>query len=356
MENKKQNFNLPAVVTVVSILILSSGCSTTRMGEDGEILSREEREAIRVGETMVQTSYDYSRPGSIAPDSKPVWVLPAINSGWKPAKVDQKTGDWVGGHYAATVVEDGKWATLEEAELSGKPYILPGQTRPIIPVPLKNQSASSTGELNATTLEQKLARLDKLERSQRSSSPSDVSLNNQAAIPGLPPVKTVPPLRPPSQSEGAPSRLDATPKINIPGLTSSAPSPTPTPDKEEGGERMPSILAEPPKLPPPLPPPPKINAGEMLPSTASSPLPVESGDKGPILLSSPTPVPKYDSKTGEIILSYAPPGSTAKVNTPKGEVIVSYGNGGNTTVTLGKKKKTVTLTNPKEKIKIKIPN
>jgi len=324
------------------------------MTEDGEVLSREEREAIRVGENMVQTSYDYSRPGSIAPDSKPVWILPVINSGWRPAKVDRKTGDWVGGHYAATVVEEGKWATLEEAELSGKPYILPGQTRPVIPVPLKNQSPSSTGELNATTLEQKLARLDKLEREGKASSPSDVSLNNQAAIPGLPPVKTLPSPRSPRDQGAQPPKKDPAPRISIPGLTG-APTPASS-GQEEKTERLPSILAEPPKLPPPPPPPPVIDSGTVLPKTASSPSPVDSGSKDPLLLSSPTPVPKYDAKTGEIILSYAPPGSTAKVNTPKGEVIVSYGEEGKTTVTLGKKKKTVTLNNPKEKIKIKIPN
>lgn len=352
MENKTHQVTRLMAMSALFLQTFLTGCATTRVGEDGEILSREEREAIRVGENMVQTSYDYSRPGSIAPDSKPVWILPVINSGWKPAKVDQKTGDWVGGHYAATVVEEGKWATLEEAELSGKPYILPGQTRPVIPVPLRSQSASSTGELNATTLEQKLARLDKLERERKGSTPSDVSLNNQAAIPGLPPVKTTPPMRPKEEQSPTPARSNDKPKINIPGLT----SPSSANGEGEQTERLPSILAEPPKLPPPLPPPPKIDEGQMLPSTASSPSPTDSAKKDPMLLSSPTPVPKYDAKTGEILLSYAPPGSTAKVTTPKGEVEVTYGEGGLTTVSLGKKKKTVTLSNPKDKIKIKIPN
>lgn len=355
MENKKQNLKLAQWAVLTAGFLFTSGCSTTRVGDDGEILSREEREAIRVGENMVQTSYDYSRPGSIAPDSKPVWILPVINSGWKPARVDQKTEDWVGGHYVATVVENGKWATLEEAELSGKPYILPGQTRPIIPVPLRNQSASSTGELNATSLEQKLARLDKLEREKRTSSPSDVSIGNQAAIPGLPPVKTMPVPKTPLDSGLSTPKLEDKPKINIPGLTS-APTSITSQEKEEAGERLPSILADPPKLPPPLPPPPAIERNEILPNSASSPSPMDSENKIPVVLSSPTPVPKYDAKTGEIILSYAPPGSTAKVNTPKGEVVVSYGEAGKTTVALGKKKKTVTLSNPKEKIKIKIPN
>jgi hypothetical protein len=74
------------------------------------------------------------------------------------------------------------------------------------------------------------------------------------------------------------------------------------------------------------------------------------------MLNSPTPPPQFDAKTGEIVLSYAPPGSTAKVNTPKGEVTVNYGVEGKTTISLGKKSKTVTLKNPNEKIKIKIPN
>jgi hypothetical protein len=352
MENKKRNLKWGKRLAVLSAIGLSA-CATTQTGEDGEILTREEREAIRVGESMVQTSYDYSRPGSIAPDSKPVWVLPVINSGWKPARVDRKTGEWIGGHYSATVVEEGKWATLEEAELSGKPYILPGQTRPVIPTPLKDQSASSTGELNATTLEQKMARLEKLERDSRlgSSTPSSTSLANQAAIPTLPPVKTVPPTSVrDTGSQG--TRKPATSPMKIPGLTTD----TPPSRAVEGPEKSPSVLLDPPKMPPPPPPLPEVPNSDILSQTKSSPSPASSASKSPVMLNSPTPPPQFDSKTGEIILSYAPPGSTAKVNTPKGEVSVTYGDGGKTTISLGKKSKTVTLKNPNEKIKIKIPN
>ena len=252
MDNRKALSIKRFLALLACSSLLLPSCATPRLGEDGEILTREEREAIRVGENMVQTSYDYSRPGSIAPDSKPVWILPAINSGWKPARVDRKTGEWIGGHYSATVVEEGKWATLEEAELSGKPYILPGQTRPVIPTPLKDQSASSSGELNATTLEQKMARLEKLERDTRlgsPSSPSGTSLGNQAAIPTLPPIKTTTPPSPRGEQSSTPRKLPSS-QMKIPGLTATAPA-----DSEpEGGEKKPSVLLDPPKLPPPPPP------------------------------------------------------------------------------------------------------
>lgn len=351
MDNKTKSPNGSLAVAICCALALA-GCAT-RYGEDGELLTREQREAVKVGDNMVQTSYDYSRPNSIAPDSKPVWILPVINSGWQPAKVDRKTGDWVGGHYSATVVEDGKWATLEEAELSGKPYILPGQTRPIIPVPLKDQSTASTGELNATTLEQKLARLENLEREsasrKTSSSPSAVSLGNQAAIPTLPPAITAPDR--PAVTPDSGTRPDPKPKMSIPGITDS-------PSQSSGTKSpSPTLLAEPPSLPPSPPPLPPIQGGEVLKKSDSSPTPASpSTTKEPLILSSPTPTPKYDAQTGEIILGYAPAGATARVNTPKGVVTVSYEEGGRATVKMGAKSKTVTLKGPAEKIKIKIPN
>lgn len=123
--------------------------------------------ATRVDPTVVSTSYDYTKPADISNQSKPVWVLPIINKGWIPARVDPKTGDWISGHYQATIVQDGYWATQEEAELSGRPYIIAGESSPIIPTPV-TQGATATGggggELDIAVMQK---RIDKIDRAQQ---------------------------------------------------------------------------------------------------------------------------------------------------------------------------------------------
>lgn len=335
-------------LTSVAMAMAISSCAS-REGVEGEI----HRDPIQVGETMVQTSYDYSRPEGIAPDSKPVWILPVINSGWKPAKVDSRTGDWVGGHYSATVVEDGRWATLEEAELSGKPYILPGETRPVIPTPLRSQGAGKAGEINATTLEQKLAKLDRLEREVAGGGRRDVdaaskrSLINQSAVP------TAPQDREPSsdgQDRGVPGsdgEDDNLPPMAIPGITGS----------QTGSDSGPALLGDAPNLPP-LPPPLPKGGGAAVVSTppgGSSPALTPAGrEGGPTALLKPTPSPRYSPETGEILIGVGEPGSTVTVDTPKGPATISYGQGGDVAVTIRGKTRSIKLQPPQNQVKIKL--
>jgi hypothetical protein len=322
----------------------------SREGVEGEI----PRDPVQVGETMVQTSYDYSRPEGIAPDSKPVWILPVINSGWKPAKVDSRTGDWVGGHYSATVVEDGKWATLEEAELSGKPYILPGETRPIIPTPLRSQGAGKTGEINATTLEQKLAKLDKLERESAGEARRDGdaasrrSLINQSAVPSSPLSGDR------EEDRSAEDRRqigggggDDLPPMAIPGITG---------DLGGGDRTKPTVLGDAPNLPP-LPDPLPQGGGAIpippLPKGASTGVGGVSGGE-PASLLSPSPSPRYSPETGEILIGVGKPGSTVTVDTPKGPATISYGQGGEVSVTIKGKTRSIKLQPPQNQVKIKL--
>jgi len=336
----------PIFILAVAALAVSSCASRDKI--EGEI----PRDPIQVGETMVQTSYDYSRPEGIAPDSKPVWILPVINSGWKPAKVDSRTGDWVGGHYSATVVEDGKWATLEEAELSGKPYILPGETRPIIPTPLRTQAPGTSGEINATSLEQKLARLDKLERESSGrggrdvNSPSKRSLINQSAVPTMPegdnkktPGEDGGFTPPPDNSEG-----DNLPPMAIPGITGGL----------EGGKTEPTILTSAPNLPPLPAPPPEATSTTILPGAGGSSPSSTSNSSQPANLTKPTPSPRYNEATGEIVIGAGAPGSTMSVDTPKGPATISYGEGGSVSVTIGGKTRTIKLVPPQNQVKIKL--
>lgn len=327
-------------------------CAGMRGGEPGI-----PKDPVQVGETMVQTSYDYSRPEGVAPDSKPVWILPVINSGWKPAKVDSKTGDWVGGHYSATVVEDGKWATLEEAELSGKPYILPGETRPIIPTPLRSQGEGKPGEINATTLEQKLARLDRLERESAGrggrevDSASKRSLINQSAIPagtdrGDGGAKT-----PGSGSSFPPApETDDSAPMTIPGITGNL-------DGAQGESKSaPLVLGDVPNLPPLKPPPQGLEENaKPIGTLPAGPSPsVQSGKGNPDNLMKPTPSPKYNPDTGEILIGVGQSGSTVTIDTPKGPATIAYGKDGEVSVTIKGKTRSIRLTPPQNQVKIKL--
>lgn len=117
----------------------------------------------KIDPTIVSTSYDYTKPADIAAQSRPVWVLPIINKGWIPARVDPKTGDWISGHYQATIIQEGYWATQEEAELAGRPYILAGDSSPIIPTPVPDgprQGGGGGAELNVTALQKRITELE----------------------------------------------------------------------------------------------------------------------------------------------------------------------------------------------------
>ncbi len=151
----------------LSLLVFVVGCSGGRK--------------VQVDPTVVATSYDYTKPADISAQSKPVWVLPIINKGWIPARVDPDTGDWVSGHYQATIIQDGYWATQEEAELSGRPYILAGDSVPVVPPPVPGGPRQGGGgdELNIATMQQKI---DKLEKKQDSMNNAEADQDKLAAI------------------------------------------------------------------------------------------------------------------------------------------------------------------------------
>lgn len=73
--------------------------------------------------------------GSTVPSgNEPVWIKPVLGKTWVgPQTADD--GSFVGGHYIATVVEPGRWATQEEAELSGRSFLRTEYSQPILPEP-----------------------------------------------------------------------------------------------------------------------------------------------------------------------------------------------------------------------------
>ncbi|MDD4933637.1 MAG: hypothetical protein PHO89_09265 [Methylacidiphilaceae bacterium] len=142
-------------------LLLASGagiCSLALIG----CSSHERTAAVPVDPALIQNSYDYTKPRDVHDKTKPVYMLPVINTGWAKAEVDSKTGQWVGGHYVGTVVDQGHWATLEEAELSGRPYMRADNGQMIVPNPENaNPGTGDNGmEIDLTTMRNRLEKLE----------------------------------------------------------------------------------------------------------------------------------------------------------------------------------------------------
>ncbi|CAI9085749.1 hypothetical protein A7K73_07920 [Candidatus Methylacidiphilum fumarolicum] len=122
----------------------------------------QKKTAMPIDPALIQNSYDYTKPYDVYDRSKPAYVLPVINTGWAKAKVDPKTGQWIGGHYVGTVIDPGHWATLEEAELSGKPYIRADNGQMIVPNPNEDNPPSKDKGVEIDLVSMK-NRLEKME-------------------------------------------------------------------------------------------------------------------------------------------------------------------------------------------------
>lgn len=116
--------------------------------------------------------------------SGPVYILPQLQKAW--VSPDASSDTWTGGYETATVVSEGRFASLEEAELLGLPYIIPSDGHSVLPPP---NPPTSADQLNATTLAQDLAALGR---------ENATSLRNQGST-------DQPELTPPSTPVPAPS-------------------------------------------------------------------------------------------------------------------------------------------------------
>jgi hypothetical protein len=117
---------------------------------------------------VVQKNYNYTSPVDIDRQSKPVWILPMMTQGWVPARIDSQTGDWVGGHYQATIIQEGHWATLEEAEQSGRPYVRSGEGQPVIPPQSSPGSSQGGAELEMAHMESRIRQVEEAQATQAS--------------------------------------------------------------------------------------------------------------------------------------------------------------------------------------------
>lgn len=201
--------------------------------------SHERMAAVPVDPALIQNSYDYTKPRDVHDKTKPVYMLPVINTGWAKAEVDSKTGQWVGGHYVGTVVDQGHWATLEEAELSGRPYMRADNGQMIVPNPGDaNPGTGDNGmEIDLTTMRH---RLDKLETAMADSVPSDpareaVASNALQRKKGGLPTKSFPTIRVGEPDVEAAGKPLSGPKHSRPSLiTVGDEEPTKTASLSEG--------------------------------------------------------------------------------------------------------------------------
>jgi hypothetical protein len=139
---------------ILALALMTCGCANSRSDKMG---------ALPVDPALIQNSYDYTKPYDVQDKGKPVYILPVINHGWVKAQVDPKTGQWVGGHYVGTIVDQGHWATLEEAELSGRPYMKAENGQVIVPDPVQRNPGNSESpvEIDLVSLRERIQKLEK---------------------------------------------------------------------------------------------------------------------------------------------------------------------------------------------------
>jgi hypothetical protein len=74
-----------------------------------------------------------SNPPPREAGDRPVWVLPVFSTGYVAGAANQTSDVYVGPHSVTSMVEPGHWASQEEAELQGKPYVSPSSNRIVYP-------------------------------------------------------------------------------------------------------------------------------------------------------------------------------------------------------------------------------
>ncbi|CAB4243566.1 conserved protein of unknown function [Methylacidimicrobium sp. AP8] len=216
------------------------GCST-----------HERTAAVPVDPALIQNSYDYTKPRDVHDKTKPVYMLPVINTGWAKAEVDPKTGQWIGGHYVGTVIDQGHWATLEEAELSGRPYMRADNGQMVVPNPPEaNPGTGDNGmEIDLTTMRNRLAKLESMVADAVPGGPVREAINTNAAQQkkrdGQ--AKTLPSIRvgePEGESAGSPFSGSRPHKTSAIVVGDEEPEAT-TPPPERRGNRSGAVLEVP---------------------------------------------------------------------------------------------------------------
>ena len=115
---------------------------------------------IQIDPATVQMSGTYVKPADAARQTRPVLILPKTVDGYVGESVDEN-GTYYGGQYISTQVEPIRWATLEEAEASGRPYIIYGDRSPVVAMPgAEGLTGGGPAEVNLASMSEKIDSLE----------------------------------------------------------------------------------------------------------------------------------------------------------------------------------------------------
>lgn len=141
----------------------------------------------------------------------PVLLKPVTAVSW--VKPTQEGKSWKGGYLTVDILEDWRWATREEAESLGRPYIVPGESDEIVPAGVGG-SEIRIGEL--------MTRLNRLENNQPRT--VDRMEAEQALVSGMGQV-------PPQVMTDGPTLRGTPNQFEVPEIANT-PAPTRTPSME----------------------------------------------------------------------------------------------------------------------------
>jgi hypothetical protein len=149
-----------------------------------------------------------SNPPPREAGDRPVWVLPVFSTGYVAGAANQTSDVYVGPHSVTSMVEPGHWASREEAELQGKPYLIPSSNRIVYP-----------GTGSSDTLRRGAGEMDVAASTRR---PIRTASSNTNATPETTPAPTP---TPGNQTE-PPLPSDSPMPQTMPELPSTSPTPT----------------------------------------------------------------------------------------------------------------------------------
>jgi hypothetical protein len=148
-----------------------------------------------------------SNPPPCEAGDRPVWVLPVFSTGYVAGAANQTSDVYVGPHSVTSMVEPGHWASQEEAELQGKPYVSPSSNRIVYP------DTQSSETLRRGSGEMEVAAPKRL--------PTNTASTDSTPSPA---PETVPKPTPPPRSE--PLSTPSPAPEEMPDLPSATPSPS----------------------------------------------------------------------------------------------------------------------------------
>jgi hypothetical protein len=105
-------------------ILFAAGCAGHKVKQEGSYTK---------DEPPPPTVQAPSSPPPRDAGDRPVWVLPVFSTGYVAGAANQTSDVYVGAHSVTSMVEPGHWASQEEAELQGKPYVSPSSNRIVYP-------------------------------------------------------------------------------------------------------------------------------------------------------------------------------------------------------------------------------